>query len=586
MKSVIACFIGFFCFVALPDNAPSGGPGPVNPVFIKWRDMNAADREVAFNGLVPSPTDMQPAELATKVRLLKTVSSPMLPCRFDPRESGRLVTVRNQGTDGTCWAHAGIATLEFNMMKGEGREIDFSESHLANNHGYDYPGWSYGNSDMVQAYLLRWEGPVLEAYEKYPSEGIKKVIPPARHVQHVCHVAPKTSPLDNDSIKQAVMKYGALSVAYYHNDYYYSYQHKSYHCPKKDDTTHLVAIVGWDDNYPKEHFVNQPSGNGAYIVRNSWGDEWGDGGYFYVSYYDAVFGSWRMYAFVADEYPDNYGCVYQHDTYGFTGTWGWNGPSGWGANMFTAQKDEKIAAVGFYALSPNTSYIIRVYTNCQYGNPSSGTLQIEQSGMRSEAGYDTIRLDKAISVKKLTRFSVVIYVDSPGLQYPLALEWRTKGYTENVTASEGESFRGTDGISWYDFVDNGCNFCVKAYTELSSPVQKTSARTAYVPYSWIDDYPEILTSCDGDYEKAAAFVMPNHCPLFRAYVAMLDPYVEDSDFKVFITMSNNVPCISWTPSYLQKRVYRIWGKATLGADEQWSPTNSCHRFFKVSAEVP
>ena len=54
-------------------------------------------------------------------------------------------------------------------------------------------------------------------------------------------------------------------------------------------SNHAISIVGWDDNYPKENFAeaNKPQNDGAYIALNSWGEHWGDNGYFYISYEDA-----------------------------------------------------------------------------------------------------------------------------------------------------------------------------------------------------------------------------------------------------------------------------------------------------------
>ena len=49
-------------------------------------------------------------------------------------------------------------------------------------------------------------------------------------------------------------------------------------------------IIGWDDHYSRDNFNQPPEGDGAFICANSWGGEFGDDGYFYVSYYDTNIG--------------------------------------------------------------------------------------------------------------------------------------------------------------------------------------------------------------------------------------------------------------------------------------------------------
>ena len=66
-------------------------------------------------------------------------------------------------------------------------------------------------------------------------------------------------------------------------------------------------------------------------------------------------------------------------------------------------------------------------------------------------------------------------------------------------------------------------------------------------------------------------------------LAGLDPDDADAKFTTFVTMSNGVPHITWSPN-LPGRTYIIKGKASL-TDPQWvAPTNSTHRFFRVEIE--
>lgn len=457
--------------------AQGQGVAPVNPAFLKWqqeekaaataaraRGVARSEEEDGEYGLIPSPMDL--SYLATLNS--GAVQGPVggFPSSYDLRTSGRVTAVRNQGNYGTCWAHAALGSLESWILTSEGVTKDFSENNMANLHGGDWEFNDGGNADRAAAYLLRWSGPVEETLDPYPGPGKSVSKEPARHVQKVVWVPGKSAALDNDAIKEAVMTYGALYVIYYHGSSYYNTGTAAYYYPGGGYANHAVAIVGWNDNYPASNFSQKPSGNGAYLVRNSWGAYWGKDGYFWASYYDSVFARDTMYAFCNAESSNNYGKIYQHDPLGMCASLGVTH----GANMFTAMESGTLAAVGFYAMVPKTGYELSVYTGCSSGNPVSGTKAATQSGTISAAGFSSIPLNKTVSVAKGSRFSVVLKLTTPGFGYPHAIEYAIGGYSSKASAGSGQSFYSTDGASWKDLTswNSTANFCIKAYTKGAS----------------------------------------------------------------------------------------------------------------------
>lgn len=468
-----------------------------------------------------------------------------LPVRYDLRDSGMLTPVKNQGYYGTCWAHATLASLESGLLINGKGVYDLSEKNLAMLHGGDWMFDDGGNADRSSAYLLRWAGPALEAEDPYPSdsyyltwfydnhywsEGLGKwiykyayavdsILPeslslsPAFHVQNVRWIPKRNSYLDNDVIKEAVATLGALHVSYYHSDDYYEPLTASYYnsdiryIPGTNErkTNHAVALVGWDDNYSAKNFSKTPPGNGAFIVRNSWGTNWGDGGYFYVSYYDESFAWNTLYNFSNVESADNYDAVYEYDPLGLVTSVGYGSVSAWGANMFQATSAAKISAVGFYALTPNTTYTIYVYTGSTAGSPRSGTLTATQSGKSEYAGYVTVPLSSTPSVSSSQRFSVVVQLATPGYNYPLAYEYAYPGYTSEATASAGESFLSSNGTSWSDFtkVDGSANFCCKAYTKSATAAKATLSSIAIAGVSSLTPGKSATFTCEATYSDGA-----------------------------------------------------------------------------------
>ncbi|MCB6993701.1 lectin like domain-containing protein [bacterium 210820-DFI.6.37] len=391
-----------------------------------------------------------------------------LPSSYSLKDA--LPEVREQLSNNNCWAYGALASLESGLIKTgrAARTIDLSENHLT---WFTYNGANTGtkstyagkdsftsgdpyneggNRWFSTATLARWYGAVNQSRTGSSAALASSLRTVSDYrLKNAYFLPDPQTETGRTVIKQYLMTKGAVDVSYYDNLSNYSKaEGKScYYGSAKITADHEVAIVGWDDTVTCQGWPNA----GAWLVRNSWGSEVLDAGYFYLSYYDKSICDPTF--FEAESKAREYASVYQYDGVGHGDAEFSSSSKISGANRFVARKDALIKAVGTYTLAANSTVTVSIYVSPSAAKPTSGVKAYSKSFSVPYAGYHTLELGTSVGVPKGYAFSVIMtscYGSGSSKRYMLPVEVESlSGGVASIDYSKNQSYI-LSGSKWYD----------------------------------------------------------------------------------------------------------------------------------------
>ncbi|MBR4858967.1 MAG: hypothetical protein IKU08_07260 [Clostridia bacterium] len=445
---------------------------------------------ISYRYIDENGNEIVPQQRLTRQRAL-------LPSSYNAVDEGLVTRVKSQGESGVCWAFSAMSLMESDSIaKGYKTlaDADFSEAHhtwftgrgraesesdLAYGDGYyvEEPYLRGGNWKMSAASLARWTGVANERDFPFYDGSLENMgnYPEAERYNTSSGIIIESaqSLTTAEKVKQWITEHGSATVAFYYDDSCYNYPTSSYCTSTSGTINHQVVVVGWDDNYSASNFGSActPSGDGAWICKNSWTSYWGDGGYFYISYYDA---SLSMFAGFTVQKSDDYYKNYTYNGAEWYSAMGLDKPLQV-ANVFTATGYESLSAIAVQTYGSDIQIKATVYKNIKagYTSPIKGTASATLETVIANEGYHTIYLDSPVELNPGEIFSVVVrYYNPNGMTYIPVEKNTPDGLAYSSRKDESYIDVSGSGNIWKAASSQGAhNFYIQALTKCNHQLE-------------------------------------------------------------------------------------------------------------------
>jgi C1A family cysteine protease len=276
--------------------AQQGATWKAGPTFIT--NMPEDQRKALFSGgaLLPLNLDEIKTQHKPLTPLKRTNGVTPLPVKFDWRNVNGVnyvTPVKNQGTCGACVMFATTAVLEslIRINTYTDRPLwtqDFSEQYILS--CMSSIGCTGSYLDEVLNDLIKDQGTVIERYAPYQ----EKVTDCATVVSDDHKTTAGRYKIQNwydpgtdlETLKRTIVEKGPFVATIYATNEFQSYVGGIYQSTKPGGFLsgyHVVEVIGYDDDQQ------------CFIIKNSWGNNWGEEGYGRIAYAEATASSYTQF---------------------------------------------------------------------------------------------------------------------------------------------------------------------------------------------------------------------------------------------------------------------------------------------------
>lgn len=416
-----------------------------------------------------------------------------LPSDFSSKKLGFVTPIKAQQYN-DCWAVAGTEGFETKLLKLGYPVTEMSHDHAnassttqTNGKGWQRKYRGGGFTNIYPGYLTSWQGgaEIADVGEIDFSKNIHGDDMTADKTKYGTTKLRYLDGVDSNEIKQAIMDNGAVTASYATTNRCFNNAGTAYFMPQSYDgdyTGHTISIVGWNDNLSRYKFSNGtgvlPQNNGAWLVRNSWGDNNTMGGYFWLSYEDKyIFGEKYSPNFTIDEVVEisDDMTLLQNERYGATYSFDYVDSNDITfINCFDFDENSRtLNNVIFETKSNGADYEV-YYIPVDNGTPANdeSKWKLISSGKVTYSGYQSVDTNGYVAPLGRGAIGIRIITESGESSQLGVGEWLTNSTKKTFINDSryGDSYIKYDGttsdlLDWYKLNNNdllGGTFVIKA----------------------------------------------------------------------------------------------------------------------------